>query len=176
MSEIIVAMEDVLQDVVLLCTMLMELFGVCVLVYTAVKCFWRWLHKDSKCRLELAAGIQDGRRGAQNRGRAGMVRAGNSRRHYSASRTSDIPDTLGNQKRTEGTRKKASGITGSFFIKQYMQCFYREAVDSAGRDSAELSSVLSGTAPSVGKVSSGVLSADSPSAGACSISGGRSER
>lgn len=57
MSEIIVAMEDVLQDVVLLCTMLMELFGVCVLVYTAVKCFWRWLHKDSKCRLELAEGI-----------------------------------------------------------------------------------------------------------------------
>ena len=57
MSEIIVAMEDVLQDVVLLCTMLMELFGVCVLVYTAVKCFWRWLHKDSKCRLERAEGI-----------------------------------------------------------------------------------------------------------------------
>ena len=57
LGEMILSMEEVLQDVVLLCTMLMEMFGVSVLVYTAVKCFIRWIHKDHTCRLELAEGI-----------------------------------------------------------------------------------------------------------------------
>ena len=57
MSEWILQMEDLLAGIALICTMLMELFGVCVLVYTAVKCFLRWLRKDGSCRLELAEGI-----------------------------------------------------------------------------------------------------------------------
>lgn len=53
----IIQMENALTTIVLVCTMLMELFGVCVLVYTAVKCFVRWIKKDGNCRLELAEGI-----------------------------------------------------------------------------------------------------------------------
>ena len=55
--EMITHMEDILTDIVLVCTMLMEFFGVCVLVYTAVKCFMRWVRRDGNCRLELAEGI-----------------------------------------------------------------------------------------------------------------------
>ena len=57
MSGLITQMEDLLTDFVLICTMLMEIIGVCVLVQTAVKCFIRWLKKDGNCRLELAEGI-----------------------------------------------------------------------------------------------------------------------
>ena len=55
--EMITHMENMLTDIVLVCTMLMEFFGVCVLVYTAVKCFMRWVRRDGNCRLELAEGI-----------------------------------------------------------------------------------------------------------------------
>ena len=57
MSELIIRMEDILTNIVLICTMLMEVFGVCVLVYTAVKCFIKWVKKAGNCRLELAEGI-----------------------------------------------------------------------------------------------------------------------
>ena len=50
-------MEELLYEIVQVCTMLMELFGVCVLVYTAVKCFIRWIKKDTEIRLMLAQGI-----------------------------------------------------------------------------------------------------------------------
>ncbi len=53
----ITQMEDLLTDIVLVCTLLLELFGVCVLVYTAVRCFIRWIRKDGNYRLELAEGI-----------------------------------------------------------------------------------------------------------------------
>lgn len=49
--------ELILTYIVELCTILLELFGVIVLVYTAVKCFIRWIHHDSKLRLDLAQGI-----------------------------------------------------------------------------------------------------------------------
>lgn len=49
--------EEVLYEAVQLCTMLMELFGVCVLVFTAVKCFVRWIRRESEIRLALAQGI-----------------------------------------------------------------------------------------------------------------------
>ena len=50
-------MEENLYNVVQICTMLMELFGVCVLVVTAVKCFIRWIRHDRMIRLTLAQGI-----------------------------------------------------------------------------------------------------------------------
>lgn len=53
----ITQLEGILTTVVQLCTMLMEFFGVSILVCTAIKCFLRWLKKDRKIRLTLAQGI-----------------------------------------------------------------------------------------------------------------------
>lgn len=39
------------------CTILMELFGIIVLVFTAIKCFVGWIRHDSQLRLNLAQGI-----------------------------------------------------------------------------------------------------------------------
>ncbi|NLL78437.1 MAG: DUF1622 domain-containing protein [Clostridiales bacterium] len=50
-------LELSLTYIVEFCTALMELFGVVVLVYTAVRCFIRWLKHDSQLRLDLAQGI-----------------------------------------------------------------------------------------------------------------------
>ena len=55
--EWIVNAEEILYEVVQVCTMLMELFGMCVLVYTAVKCFIRWLKREKEINLVLAQGI-----------------------------------------------------------------------------------------------------------------------
>ena len=49
--------EGVLYNVVQICTMVMELFGVCVLVFTAVKSFILWISRKPGLRLELAQGI-----------------------------------------------------------------------------------------------------------------------
>ena len=50
-------MELFLTYIVELCTILLELFGIVVLVYTAVKCFIQWMHHASNLRLDLAQGI-----------------------------------------------------------------------------------------------------------------------
>ena len=51
-------MEIFLTYIVEICTILMELFGITVLVYTAVKCFIQWMRKDNHhLRLTLAEGI-----------------------------------------------------------------------------------------------------------------------
>jgi uncharacterized membrane protein len=47
-----------LTGIVQLSTVLMELFGVCVLVFTAVKSFWNWIKRNNtNIRLDLAQGI-----------------------------------------------------------------------------------------------------------------------
>jgi len=60
-TEMIIHFLDTLElsltYIVEFCTALMELFGVVVLVYTAVRCFIRWLKHDSQLRLDLAQGI-----------------------------------------------------------------------------------------------------------------------
>lgn len=38
-------------------TIILELFGVIVLLFTAVKCFFKWMKKDTTLRLALAQGI-----------------------------------------------------------------------------------------------------------------------
>ena len=53
----IIEMEEVIYQIVQICTMLMELFGVCVLVYTAIRCFVRWIKRETEVRLSLAQGI-----------------------------------------------------------------------------------------------------------------------
>lgn len=49
--------EDILNYSVQICTILLELFGVIVLVFTAVKSFILWIRHDRNLRLELAQGI-----------------------------------------------------------------------------------------------------------------------
>ena len=51
-------MDVVLTYIVEICTILMELFGIAVLVYTAIKSFIQWIKKDTRhLRLNLAEGI-----------------------------------------------------------------------------------------------------------------------
>lgn len=58
MNLIMEFMELALYDIVQIATVVLELFGIAVLVSTAVKCFIRWLRKDHKnIRLDLAQGI-----------------------------------------------------------------------------------------------------------------------
>ena len=57
MDAFIDLIELILNDVVELSVVVLELFGVCVLVSTGVRCFVRWLRHDEHMRLELAQGI-----------------------------------------------------------------------------------------------------------------------
>jgi len=57
MEVIISTFESFLYATVELSTVLCELFGVIVLVYTALKGFVMWMQKASNVRLELAEGI-----------------------------------------------------------------------------------------------------------------------
>lgn len=51
-------METILVYIVNICTILLELFGIAVLVYTALKCFIQWVRKNNRhLRLNLAEGI-----------------------------------------------------------------------------------------------------------------------
>lgn len=49
--------ESILYLIAQLCTTLMEFFGICVLVYTAVRCFIHWIKHRNGIRLSLAKGI-----------------------------------------------------------------------------------------------------------------------
>ena len=49
--------EELLYNLVQVCTMLMELLGICVLVSTAARCFYRWIKRQGGIRLMLAQGI-----------------------------------------------------------------------------------------------------------------------
>lgn len=51
-------MELILVYIVEICTIALEMFGIAVLVFTAVKCFIQWLKRDHhRLRLDLAEGI-----------------------------------------------------------------------------------------------------------------------
>lgn len=49
--------EVILMHLVELCTILLEFFGITVLVCSAVKCFIQWIRKENNLRLNLAHGI-----------------------------------------------------------------------------------------------------------------------
>ncbi|WP_026505367.1 DUF1622 domain-containing protein [Butyrivibrio sp. NC3005] len=49
--------EHILHYIVEFSTLLLEMFGICILVFTALKSFVFWLKKDDSIRLELAQGI-----------------------------------------------------------------------------------------------------------------------
>jgi len=58
MTGVLEGMDIILTYVVEISTVLMEMAGICVLVSTAVKCFYGWLKKtDRNIRLDLGAGI-----------------------------------------------------------------------------------------------------------------------
>ena len=50
-------LEQSLTYIVEICTVILELFGIVILVWTAIKCFWYWIKHDTKIRLDLAQGI-----------------------------------------------------------------------------------------------------------------------
>ncbi len=49
--------ESLLRYIVEFSTLLLEFFGICILVYTGVKSFILWIKKDDSIRLALAQGI-----------------------------------------------------------------------------------------------------------------------
>ena len=57
MKNFIDNIELFLTYIVEICTALLELLGVIVLLFTAIRCFVQWIRHDSKLRLELAQGI-----------------------------------------------------------------------------------------------------------------------
>lgn len=57
MSALIEIMDLYLTYLIEICTVILELFGVTVLVYTGVKCFIQWIRHASSLRLDLAKGI-----------------------------------------------------------------------------------------------------------------------
>ena len=58
MENIIHLTETYLYYIVEICCVLMELFGIVVLVFTAIKCFVQWIRRDAThLRLDLAQGI-----------------------------------------------------------------------------------------------------------------------
>ncbi len=57
MTAFITSIELYLDFLVNLCTILLEFFGITVLVFTAVKSFFEWLKHDYNLRLNLAQGI-----------------------------------------------------------------------------------------------------------------------
>ena len=54
MHSMIKLLELLLTNVVEICTIL---FGVAILVFTAIKSFWYWIKQDARIRLDLAQGI-----------------------------------------------------------------------------------------------------------------------
>ena len=57
MAQFIEHIDYFLRCIVEICTVLLELFGVIVLTYTAIQGFIKWLRHDEKLRLALAQGI-----------------------------------------------------------------------------------------------------------------------
>ena len=57
MENVYLNAESLLRYVVEFSTLLLEFFGICILMYTGVKSFILWIKKDDSIRLELAQGI-----------------------------------------------------------------------------------------------------------------------
>ncbi len=57
MEELYLNAENLLRYIVEFSTLSLEFFGICILVYTAIKSFIFWIRKKDSIRLELAQGI-----------------------------------------------------------------------------------------------------------------------
>ena len=92
MHSVIKILEMLLTNIVEICTILLELFGVAILVFTAIKSFWYWIKQDARIRLDLAQGIALSYCHCTRVGGTWYTWCG-----YLAARYSDFPDSLGNQ-------------------------------------------------------------------------------
>lgn len=57
MSEFLHYVELYLRYFVELCTIFLEMIGIIILIFTAIKSFYQWIRHDTKIRLNLAKGI-----------------------------------------------------------------------------------------------------------------------
>lgn len=57
MEQIYLSAENMLRYVVEFSTLILEFFGICILMYTGIKSFLLWIKKSDSIRLELAQGI-----------------------------------------------------------------------------------------------------------------------
>ena len=57
MENVYLVSENILRYIVEFSTLVLEMFGICILVFTAVKSFVFWIKKDDSIRLQLAQGI-----------------------------------------------------------------------------------------------------------------------
>lgn len=57
MDQFLTIPENILILIVKISTMLLELFGITVLILSAIKCFIQWIRHDLNLRLNLAKGI-----------------------------------------------------------------------------------------------------------------------
>lgn len=57
MTDFLKFIESLLLNIVEICTILLDLFGIIILVHTAVKSFVQWIRHNSQLRLNLAHGI-----------------------------------------------------------------------------------------------------------------------
>lgn len=103
MHSVIKILEMLLTNIVEICTILLELFGVAILVFTAIKSFWYWIKQDARIRLDLAQGIAlslEFKMGSEVLRTVIGTRVGGTWYTwcgYPAARYSDFPDSLGNQ-------------------------------------------------------------------------------
>lgn len=57
MENVYLVSENILRYIVEFSTLILEMFGICILVFTAIKSFILWIKKYDSIRLELAQGI-----------------------------------------------------------------------------------------------------------------------
>ena len=57
MEQVYLSAENLLRYIVEFSTLMLELFGICILMYTGIKSFILWIKKSDSIRLELAQGI-----------------------------------------------------------------------------------------------------------------------
>ena len=103
MGEVIKVLDWLLENLVQICTVVLELFGIIVLVSTAVSCFVQWIrNKRQLIRLNLAQGIAlalEFKMGGQDGCGTGMVGTWNFGSHHCPSGNAYIFDSLGDQER-----------------------------------------------------------------------------
>lgn len=102
MGEVIKVLDWLLENLVQICTVMLELFGIIVLVSTAVSCFVQWIrNKRQLIRLNLAQGIAlalEFKMGGEVL-RTVVVRTWNFGSHHCPSGNAYIFDSLGDQER-----------------------------------------------------------------------------
>lgn len=101
-------LEEVFRTVVEYCALGLEIVGVIIVVWTAIKCVYEMFKHDANVRLDLAeghrhgAGVQAGGRSAQDHHRQQLERVGHPGRYHAAAGGHHGVAALGGQEREEG--------------------------------------------------------------------------